>query len=53
MNIVVIGGTQAAIKGTSEEIEELLRKMRAVTVETNGSVTKYVSQKENRIKLAK
>lgn len=52
MNIVVIGGTQAAIKGTNEEIEELLRKMRAVTVEQTGSVTKYVTQ-EKRIRVAK
>ena len=44
MNIVVIGGTQVAIKGTTKEIEDLLRKLRAVTVEQTGSVTKYVTQ---------
>ena len=52
MNIVVIGGTQVAIKGTTKEIEDLLRKLRAVTVEQTGSVTKYVTQ-DNRITLAK
>lgn len=52
MNIVVIGGTQVAIKGTSEEIQDLLRKLRAVTVESSGSVTKYVTQ-DKRMTLAK
>ena len=52
MNIVVIGGTQVAIKGTAKEIEDLLRKLRAVTVESSGSVTKYVTQ-EQRIRVAK
>ena len=52
MNIVVIGGTQVAIKGTAKEIEDLLRKLRAVTVEQTGSVTKYVTQ-EQRIRVAK
>ena len=52
MNIVVIGGTQVAIKGTTKEIEDLLRKLRAVTVEQTGSVTKYVTQ-DSRIRVAK
>lgn len=52
MNIVVIGGTQVAIKGTTKEIEDLLRRLQAVTVEQTGSVTKYVTQ-EQRIKVAK
>lgn len=52
MNIVVIGGTQVAIKGTTKEIEDLLRKLRAVTVEQSGSVTKYVTQ-DNRLHVAK
>lgn len=53
MQIVVIGGTQAAIKGTAEEVQDLLRKLRAEMVESNGSVTKYVSHKENRFTVAK
>ena len=53
MKIAVIGGTQVAIKGTAEEIQDLLRKLRAETVESNGSVTKYVSHKENRLNVAK
>lgn len=52
MNIVVIGGTQVAIKGTTKEIEDLLRKLHAVTVEQTGSVTKYVTQ-DNRFHVAK
>lgn len=52
MNIVVIGGTQVAIKGTAKEIEDLLRKLQAVTVESSGSVTKYVTQ-DKRIRVAK
>lgn len=52
MKIAVIGGTQVAIKGTAEEVEKLLKQLRAVTVEQTGSVTKYVTQ-DKRIKLAK
>jgi hypothetical protein len=52
MKIAVIGGTQVAISGTAKEVEELLRKLHAVTVEQTGSVTKYVTQ-DKRIKLAK
>ena len=52
MNIVVIGGTQVAIKGTNEEIQDLLRKLRVVVVEQKGSVTKYVTQ-DNRLQVAK
>ena len=52
MQIVVIGGTQVAIKGTTKEIEDLLRRLQAVTVEQTGSVTKYVTQ-EQRIRVAK
>ncbi|MCA0980257.1 hypothetical protein [Exiguobacterium aestuarii] len=52
MNIVVIGGTQVAIKGTTKEIEDLLRRLQAVTVEQTGSVTKYVTQ-DKRIRVAK
>lgn len=52
MQIVVIGGTQVAIKGTAKEIEDMLRRLQAVTVEQTGSVTKYVTQ-DKRIKMAK
>ena len=52
MQIVVIGGTQVAIKGTTKEIEDLLRRLQAVTVEQTGSVTKYVTQ-DKRIRVAK
>ena len=52
MKIAVIGGTQVAISGTAEEVKELLHKLRVVTVEQTGSVTKYVTQ-DKRIKLAK
>ena len=52
MKIAVIGGTQVAISGTAKEVEELLRKLHAVTVEQTGSVTKYVTQ-DNRIRVAK
>ena len=52
MKIVVIGGTQAAISGTREELEELLLKLRVVAVEQTSSATKYVTQ-EQRIKAAK
>lgn len=53
MNIVVIGGTQVAIKGTTKEIEDLLRRLQAVTVEQTGSVTKYVTRQDNRLHVAK
>lgn len=53
MKIAVIGGTQMAISGTAEEVKDLLRKLRAETVESNGSVTKYVSRKENQLHVAK
>lgn len=53
MNIAVIGGTQVAIKGTKEEIEQLLRAVRAVTVEQTGSVTKYVTRQESKVQLSK
>ncbi|WP_214797657.1 hypothetical protein [Exiguobacterium sp. s5] len=52
MKIAVIGGTQVAISGTKKEVEELLRKIHAVTVEQTGSVTKYVTQ-DKRMTLAK
>ena len=52
MKIAVIGGTQVAIQGTAEEVKELLHKLRAVTVEQTGSVTKYVTQ-DKRIRVAK
>lgn len=52
MKIAVIGGTQVAIKGTAQEVEALLKQLRAVTVGSSGSVTKYVTQ-DKRIKLAK
>lgn len=53
MQIVVIGGTQMAIKGTAKEIEDMLRRLQAVTVESSGSVTKYVTRQENRLHVAK
>lgn len=53
MQIVVIGGTQVAIKGTTKEIEDMLRKLHAATVEQTGSVTKYVTRQENRLHVAK
>ena len=52
MKIAVIGGTQVAIQGTAEEVKELLHKLRAVTVEQTGSVTKYVTQ-EKQLHVAK
>lgn len=52
MQIVVIGGTQAAIKGTAQEIEAFLKKTGAVKVEHTGAVTKYVTQ-DKRIRVAK
>jgi hypothetical protein len=41
-----------AISGTTKEVEELLRKLHAVTVESSGSVNKYVT-KDNQIRVAK
>ena len=52
MKIAVIGGTQVAIKGTAEEVEKLLKQLRAVTVESSGSVTKYVTP-EKQLHVAK
>lgn len=52
MKIAVIGGTQMAISGTTKEVEELLSKLKVVTVEQTGSVTKYVT-KDNQMHVAK
>lgn len=53
MNIVVIGGNQVAITGTRQEVDDLIKQLRVELVQQTDQVTKYKTQQDTQIKVAK
>lgn len=53
MNIMVIGGNQVAMPGTTQEVDDLLKQLRVVLVQQTDQVTKYKTQQDTQIKVAK